>query len=195
MSVFPKYTSSDLEGLPDIEGTRYEIIGGDLFVSKQPSWEHQFTSTELLRALQNWSHESGLGWANQAPGLIFAEDDDVAPDLIWMRSDRINDALDDAGHLRAAPDLVVEILSPGTTNERRDREFKLKLYSRQGVQEYWIVDCRLRSVQVYRRGTLALELTCTLLDDDTLRSPLLPGFSCPLEALWWTGKRRGRPGS
>lgn len=136
MSVYPKYTSSDLELLPDVEGTRYEIIGGDLFVSKRPSWEHQFTSSEILRALQNWSRESGLGWANHTPGLIFASDDDVAPDLVWMSNERIDDALDDAGHLRLAPELVVEVLSPGTNNERWDRELKLKLYSRQGVQEY-----------------------------------------------------------
>ncbi|HBY76579.1 MAG TPA: hypothetical protein DEG47_06160, partial [Cyanobacteria bacterium UBA11148] len=48
--------------------------------------------------------------------------------------------LDEAGHLTAAPELIVEVLSPGVENVRRDQEVKLKLYSSRGVQEYWIVN-------------------------------------------------------
>jgi Uma2 family endonuclease len=91
---------------------------------------------------------------------------------------------DDAGHLRAAPELVVEVLSPGAANERRDREKKLALYSRQGVEEYWIVDWRARAVEVHRREGAALRLAATLRDDDQLTSPLLPGFACPISQLW-----------
>ncbi len=79
---------------------------------------------------------------------------------------------------------MVEVLSPGSANERRDRVLKLALYSRQDVQEYWIVDCRLRRVQVYRRAGSALDPVSTLTDDDTLTTPLLPGFSCPVRRLW-----------
>ena len=92
--------------------------------------------------------------------------------------------MDDAGHFVAAPELVVEVLSPGSRNERRDRELKLKLYSRQGVREYWIVDWQRREVQVYRREDAALRLVATLASDDTLASPLLPGFACPVADLW-----------
>jgi Uma2 family endonuclease len=78
----------------------------------------------------------------------------------------------------------VEVLSPGARNERRDRDLKLKLYSRQGVQEYWIADWLLRTIQVYRRQEAELRLVATLRGDDVLTSPLLPGFSCPLPSLW-----------
>jgi len=71
-------------------------------------------------------------------------------------------------------------------NEQRDREVKLKLYSRQGVLEYWIVDWLSRTLQVYRHADAALELVATLAGDDLLSSPLLPGFSCPLSKLWIT---------
>ncbi len=184
MSVYPRFTSRDLELLPDGEGVRYEIIDGDLYVSRAPTWEHQLTASEVCRALQDWNDVSGAGWANSAPGLVFAEDEDVIPDVVWISHERLAVALDEARHLRIAPELVVEVLSPGSANERRDRELKLKLYSRQGVQEYWIVDWRVRTVQVYRRAEMALTLVGTLRDDDILTSPLLPGFSCPLSRFW-----------
>ena len=72
------------------------------------------------------------------------------------------------------------MLSPGGDNERRDREAKLKLYASRGVQEYWIADWRLQQVEVYRRENATLRLMATLLNDDQLSSPLLPGFSCAI---------------
>src|SRR5688572_16364 len=116
MSVYPKYTSSDLELLPDVDGTRYEIIGGDLFVSRQPSLEHQYACLELGTALHIWSKSTDLGRTYATPGLIFAADDDVAPDLVWISHARLAAGRDQAGHLRVAPDLTVEVLSPGTAN-------------------------------------------------------------------------------
>jgi Uma2 family endonuclease len=135
-------------------------------------------------ALQAWSKQTGAGVPVSAPGVIFAPDDDVAPDLIWISRDRLGTALDEAGHFRVAPELVVEVLSPGTVNERRDRELKLKLYSRQGVREYWIVDWRNKMVQVFRRDRAALQLIETLGGDDALTSPLLPGFTCRVASFW-----------
>ena len=184
MSVQRRYTSRDLELLPHVEGTRYEIINGELHVSSQPSWRHQRAASRICTALTNWSDETGLGEPTEAPGLIFAEDQDVAPDIVWISKARLEGGLDSAGHLRVAPELVIEVLSPGSTNVRRDRVLKLGLYARQGVDEYWIVDCRLRTVQVFRREGATLELVATLIDDDALTSPLLPGFSCPVRRIW-----------
>ncbi len=184
MSTSLRYTTADLECLPDVEGTRYEIIDGDLHVSTQPQWPHQYACGEVYRALQDWNDQTRAGVAGLAPGLIFASDDDVAPDVVWMSRARRARLLDAGGHLRAAPELVVEVLSPGAENERRDHEVKLALYSRQGVREYWIADWRSRSVQVHRRREARLELVATLLDDDILTSSLLPGFACPIARFW-----------
>ena len=74
----------------------------------------------------------------------------------------------------------------GSVNERRDREVKRKLYSRRGVMKYWIVDWQTRTVEVYRRQELALHLVATLYVVDTLTSPLLPGFACPIATLFET---------
>lgn len=179
-----KYTSADLELLPDMEGVRYEIIEGDMYVSKTPHAYHDYTGARFWSALDEWNGQTGAGMALLTPGLIFSPDNDVVPDVVWINRERLQYALDDAGHLRAAPELVVEVLSPGTVNERRDRELKLSLYSRQGVREYWIADWRLHTVQVYRRQDAALHLVATLGDDDVLTSPLLPGFSCQVSSLW-----------
>jgi Uma2 family endonuclease len=179
-----KYTSADLELLPDIEGVRYEIIEGDLFVSKTPHAYHQYTCNRFGAELDHWDQRTGVGVTLVGPGLIFSPDNDVIPDVVWISRERLRLTLDDAGHLRAAPELVIEVLSPGTVNERRDLELKLSLYSRQGVREYWIADWRLRTVRVYRRQDAALQLVATLADDDVLTSPLLPGFSCPISSLW-----------
>jgi len=72
---------------------------------------------------------------------------------------------------------MVEVLSPGGLNEQRDKEVKLKLYSRYGVQEYWIVNWQLKTLEIYRRADAQLQLVGTLLVDDALSSPLLPGFN------------------
>jgi len=184
MSTSLRFTTSDLECLPDIDGVRYEIIDGELYVSKAPGWHHQYTTGKVFRALDTWSVETGAGVTILALGVIFAPDENVIPDLVWIRGDRFQKVWDERGHMRVAPDLAVEVLSPGAENEQRDRDLKLKLYSRQGAKEYWSVDWQLRAIQVFRREQAALRLVATLDGEDTLASPLLPGFSCPLPSLW-----------
>lgn len=183
MSTALRWTTVDLETLPD-DGKRYEIVDGELYVSKQPHWHHQHACVRLVRFLDEWSEQSEAGMVNAAPGIVFAEDDDVVPDVVWISNDRLAAGIDESGHLRVAPELAVEVLSPGSTNERRDRDAKLKLYSRRGVHEYWIVDWRQRQVEVYRREQAALRLIETLFGQDELRSPLLPNFSCRVGQLF-----------
>jgi Uma2 family endonuclease len=184
MSVSHRYTSADLELIPAVEGKRYEIIDGDLYVSHAPSLGHQYVCVRLSRFLDEWGDALDLGVTYVAPGLVFAGDDDVMPDLIWVSHERRRAGTDAAGHLTVAPELAIEVLSPGATNEKRDRHLKLKLYSRQGVHEYWIVDWQRREIKVYRRAEQSLALVATLLGEDALGSPLLPGFSVPIARLW-----------
>jgi Uma2 family endonuclease len=185
MEATENFTSADLALMPD-DGKRYEVIEGELYVSKQPGAEHQFTCGQLFRYLQEWNDLGGAGVALIAPGLVFAEDDDVAPDVVWVSRERLAGMLDRAGHLTKTPELVVEVLSPGKPNERRDRVAKLALYSRHGVPEYWIVDRMQRLVEVYRRERGALKLAATMYAADTLETPMLPGFSCPVAKLFFT---------
>jgi Uma2 family endonuclease len=183
VTAVDKFTSADLEVMPE-DGKRYEIIEGELYVSRQPSTEHQYTCSRLCQFLGEWNDISGLGVVLTAPGVIFAPDDDVAPDVVWITRERLAKTLDKAGHLHTAPELVIEVLSPGKANEYRDREAKLKLYSRRGVHEYWIVDVMMQQVEVYRRKRARLILDATLHARDKLSSPLLPEFSCDVSKLF-----------
>jgi Uma2 family endonuclease len=183
MTTAPSFTSTDLILLSE-EGKRYEVIEGELYVSKQPHWHHQYTCVRLSRFLDDWNERTGLGMVNTAPGVIFADDDDVAPDVVWVSMERLAGSLDADGRLQAAPEIAVEVLSPGSANTRRDRDAKRKLYSRRGVQEYWIVDWRQHQLEVYRRAEATLQLVATLYAEDLLESPLLPGFSCKVASLF-----------
>ena len=174
-----RWTSADLEVLPD-DGKRYEIIDGELYVSRQPGYHHQYACTKLLSVLDGWSTPRNAGVTLPAPGVIFADDDDVAPDVVWISRERLAVALDHAGHIHTAPELVVEVLSPGSANERWDREVQRKFYSRCGVNEYWIVDWQQRKIEVYRRQDLALHLAATLHATDTLTSPSCWALRVPL---------------
>lgn len=178
-----RWTSADLEFL-DNGNKHYEIIDGELFMSRQPHYYHQKTCGNIYRLLDVWSLQTNLGEANFAPGVIFADDDDVAPDVTWISFERRKTALEEDGKLHAAPEIAVEVVSPGWLNAKRDRETKLKLYSRRGVSEYWIVDWVNRQAEVFRRENAALHLVATLFEADALETPLLPGFECQIKEFF-----------
>jgi Uma2 family endonuclease len=190
MSMSLRFTIDDLDVLPE-NGKRYEIIDGELYVSSQPDFIHQQVSSDVWLLLQNWSDAHNTGEACVAPGVIFADDDVVAPDVIWMSWRRLAEARRPGdGHLHAPPELVVEVLSPGSANERRDRVAKLKLYSRRGVDEYWIADWRTQTIDVYRRVGEGLTFTSILAGEDSLESPLLPDFKHPVSFVFRTLRRQ-----
>lgn len=177
------WTSADLELMP-VNGVRYEIIDGDLFMSKSPHWHHQAACTNIAAELKLWVRATGQGAVAVTPGVLFDESDDVIPDVVWISTARLDVLMDKAGHLTGAPELAVEVLSFGEKQESRDRQCKRKLYETQGVQEYWIADWRLKQVEIYRRDEGRLRLVATLFAKDTLTSPLLPGFACLVDRFF-----------
>jgi Uma2 family endonuclease len=180
-----RFTIDDLARMNPrpLDDTRYEIIDGELHVSTQPHPFHQFTSAQFVHVLQTWS-DTGGGITLTAPGVVFAPDDAAAPDVAWFQSrESFARAFGPDEKLHAA-DLVVEVLSPGRENERRDRELKLAMYSRWRVKEYWLADWRDRTVLVYRQGADGLALAAALGEDDALTSPLLPGFAVRVGGLF-----------
>lgn len=72
-----RWTIQDLELLPDNEGTKYEIIDGELFVTRAPHFRHQQTCLKIGRELDTWSEISGLGETIPGPGVLFSESDNV----------------------------------------------------------------------------------------------------------------------
>jgi Uma2 family endonuclease len=113
-----RWTIADLAIFDGDRANRYEIIDGELFVTRAPDWKHQAVCANIVTLLKLWSDQSGLGQAAINPGIVFSESDNVIPDVVWASHERLEQLLDEAGHLTAAPELVVEVLSPGTPNER-----------------------------------------------------------------------------
>ena len=179
-----RWTIADLELLAADEWKRYEIIDGELFVTRAPHIRHQDAGGNIYIELQIWSRTSGLGKAILSPGIIFSDADNVIPDVVWISNDGLATIVDAEGHLTGAPELIVEVLSEGSNNQRRDREAKLKLYSTKGVREYWIVNWRLQQVEIYRRQNLLLVQIATLFANDAISSPLLPSFSCQVKQFF-----------
>jgi Uma2 family endonuclease len=178
-----RWTTADLELFPD-DGQRYEIIDGELFVTRAPHWKHQNVGDNVCTQLKLWSRETGLGDAATGVGIIFNDADNVIPDVVWVSNQRLSEILDEAGHLTGAPELVIEVLSLGEFQKKRDKQLKLKLYSVQGVREYWIFDREKETVEIYRRENGVLKLAATLYKEDNLTSPLLPGFSCAVKVCF-----------
>jgi Uma2 family endonuclease len=186
MTTIDRFTTADLDRLDLPEGWRAEIIDGVLYVSKAPGWDHQDVIVRLLRALGAWADEHG-GAVNAGIGVIYAADDTVIPDMVWISAERLAQGLDAAGHLHElGPELVVEVVSPGSENARRDRETKLALYSRRDALEYWIVDPVARTVDQYARAAQGgpLQPRGRVGDADWLRSDLLEGFEVRVSDLW-----------
>jgi len=142
-------TWQDVQQLPD-DGHRHEAIEGELHVTPAPSIRHQRVSQKLEQELLRLLEAPGHGIVIDAPvGVEFpSTGEGVQPDIVFVSSARTHIIADAA--IRGAPDLVVEILSP--TTERRDRGVKRKLYERQGVFEYWIVDLEGETVEVWSFG-------------------------------------------
>jgi Uma2 family endonuclease len=185
MSTTSRLTVADLEGLPEGDGNRYELIEGELIVTTQPHMDHQLVADAVCEALRVWNrraHAGGL--ALSAPGVIFDEDEALAPDVVWVSGGRLAALRGDDGKLHGAPDLVVEVLSPGAKNEKRDRTIKPARYAYWGVREYWLVDRFARQVEVRRLEADALRLVEALGEGDTLMSPMLPGFACAIADIF-----------
>jgi Uma2 family endonuclease len=108
-----RWTIHDLEFLPENELTRYEIIDGELFVTRTPHYLHQQVCGKVFSQLDVWSEATGNGITIVSPGVLFSEADSVIPDVVWVSRERLVQIVDEAGHLTGAPELVVEVLSPG----------------------------------------------------------------------------------
>ncbi len=179
MAISTKFTHADLLVMPD-DGKRREIIDGDLYVTPSPRFSHQATSAKLYRAIDRYLDKHPIGEAYYAPlDVIFSDHDVVEPDIIFVLNEH-RQILQD--WVRGAPDLVVEILSP--TTKTIDRGPKLKAYARYGVTEYWIVDPVARAVELYRLTPTGYQLTRSFSEEESLASPMLPGFELQVASLF-----------
>ena len=176
----PILTIADLESVPE-DGNRYELIEGELFVSRAPSLRHQEIVSNIVHAFRTYLDKNPIGKIFPGPGVIFSNISGVIPDLVYISNERRAE-IAPGEKVEGAPDLIIEILSPGKENITRDRQVKRQLYRKYGVKEYWIVDPEEQTVEIYRAPKF--KLLQTLAIEEKISSPLLPGFLCSLQDIF-----------
>lgn len=148
-----KYTVRDIEELP--EGTRAELIDGEMYMMASPSRSHQRVLLKLGRLIGDYiDSKGGKCEVNIAPFAVYLFNDDLnyfEPDITVVCDPK---KLDDKG-CHGAPDWVIEIVSPGS--QRMDYILKNYKYGEAGVREYWIVDNDRRKVRCYDLNSGATE--------------------------------------
>jgi Uma2 family endonuclease len=150
---------------------RYEVIEGQLLLTPSPRTYHQKVTGNLFDILLHHVRENRLGEVLIAPcDVVLSSTNVVQPDVLFVRRDRL--AIIEEKYVSAAPDLVVEVLSPGTT--LRDRRLKFRLYARFGVRELWIVDPNVHSIEVFGNSGKRLHLAAVFGRSDALRSEVFP---------------------
>ncbi len=180
--IEPLLTVADLDACPD-DGNRYELIEGELFVSRAPGIPHQRILLNLEIALSEYLKDNPIGILVPGAGAVFSDYDAVIPDLVFVRNERWQDVTSGDKIIRA-PDLVVEIISSGTENRRRDLSVKRQLYAKYGVKEYWIVEPENRSVLIFRLQEQRLTEISNLKRDNEVTSPMLPGFQLNVNVIF-----------
>jgi Uma2 family endonuclease len=176
-----RLTYDDLEAIPqEREGDRHELIDGELIVTPSPIPIHQIISSNIAFVLERIVREQRLGRVFTAPiDIRFTPDNVLIPDIIFIARDRLH--VVGPKTVDAPPDIVVEILSPGT--RQRDLSVKRDLYAQFGVREYWVVDPRARTVAVYERvgnGYRSVPLT----KGGAIQSVVLPALGLTLDAVF-----------
>lgn len=139
-----RWTYDDYVRLP-ADGRRYEIMNGFLLMSPSPTWSHQHAAFEIASYLRAHIKFAGLGGVIVAPfDVELAPDTVVQPDVLVVLKEHFYRITEKC--LVGAPDLVVEVASPGTSTY--DRNHKYQAYAEAGVSEYWIVDPEALTVEV-----------------------------------------------
>jgi Uma2 family endonuclease len=176
-------TIADWDAMPFEDGYRYEIIEGELFASCSPGLTHQRVSGNLFFQITSYLLANPIGEIVSTPGLILSDTSGVIPDLVFFANEQRSSIIT-GERLTGPPALIIEILSPGSGNIKRDRIAKLDLFAKHGVPEYWIVDPQSSTIERYVDDGSSLSLAETLGEEDSLMTAALPGFSCQVSNIF-----------
>ncbi len=178
-TIGPLISRHERDQLPD-DGKRYELLEGGLLASPSPNQKHQRCIWQLMAFLQSAEH-AGYGRGYVAPFDVILDDYNVVePDVLFIRTEHFHIITE--AHVEGAPDLVVEVLSPGTQD--RDRGVKAHAYAQFGVEEYWIVDPENQTLTIYRLTAGHYQESGPYESGATITSPVFPGIPLTVERLF-----------
>ena len=179
MSTTTKLTTAEeLLAMGDIG--RCELIYGELVMMSPSGFEHTHIGIRVGRLLDVWNDQHKLGMVLGADGGFVVErnpDTVRAPDAAFVEARRIGDKLP-TGYFEGAPDLAVEVVSPG--DSWPEVNAKAEMWLAHGCKSCWVVDPRSRTVTVYRKdGSIG-----KFKETDELEDAALPGFRTPVAAIF-----------
>jgi len=159
----------------------YEVVNGVLYMTPAPSWSHQEVVLEIAAHLRSYIQLRKLGGVFVAPiDVALASNTVFQPDVVVLLKtgrDKLRD-----NHIVGAPDLVVEVVSPGSA--LYDRHDKNVAYAQAGVPEYWIVDTAAHTVELLALEGEKYRLAGVFQGKAVLPSKVLPGFNVAVEKFF-----------
>lgn len=174
-------TADELLKMPD-DGLRYELIEGELRPMPPAGHDHGRIGMDLGAPLHRFVTINRLGkvYAAETGFLLRVNPDTVrAPDLAFVRQERVEQVGRTKGYFPGAPDLAVEVVSPNDTVS--EVEEKVQEWLEYGTRLVWVVSPKLRTVTVYRSLTDARILT----EKDILDGgDVIPGFQIAVAELF-----------
>lgn len=175
-----RYTARDFENLPP-GPPYYELINNRLVMAPSPEIPHQRSSLSLVKKMDDFVEQHNLGLVLEAPMDVELDEDNVfQPDILFISNERLG-IIEDGRKIKGTPDLVVEILS---SNKKYDQEEKKYIYELYDVREFWLVDTKKKTVEVFENRRKEFVLLQKAYLGDTVRSKLLAGFEIAADYLF-----------
>ena len=177
-----KLTYQDYLLLPEEPGYRYEILEGMLVKEPSPNVGHQRASRQLQRILEDYFWEfDPEGEIFDAPlDVTFLDVTVVQPDIFYVSGEQKK--IIQEARIDGPPALVVEIISPSSS--RKDRLQKLRIYQKEKVPHYWLVNPEEKTLECFALRDGAYALIAAGMDEDVVEHPDFEGLAVPLKKLW-----------
>ena len=171
---------SDLYRMPDDE-FRHELVQGQLVSEPPPGGRHGRVAARFVSVLDGVARRTGYIVLTCDAGFILHRSPDTvrAPDVALVNRERYLALEDERKLIPGAPDLAVEVLSPGNT--RAEIHAKTADYLSAGTALVWVADPESQSIQSYRELLAPRFMTGT---DVLTADAVLPGFSVPVQAFF-----------
>jgi Uma2 family endonuclease len=172
-------TYDDYAKMP--EGASCQLIGGEIIMSPAPDLFHQIVSRNIFLLMNAFVSARQLGELFYAPtDVYFSEHETFQPDILFVSNERLHILKET--RIEGAPDLIVEVLSPGTGYY--DLANKKDVYEQSGVKEYWIVDPKVKSSEVLTNQNGNYVTFAKSKKSGTVASTLLSGFQMDLTSVF-----------
>ena len=169
---------------PDHTRQIIEFIDGEVVIMPPPKDLHQYISFRLALLIGNLVLSQNLGEVRTAPSLVRMGDQLPEPDIFYVSKDNTSCVVAKDGYWQGAPDLCVEIISPGSG--KHDRVTKFGIYQAHGVREYWIVDAEERFIEVWTLAGNQFQLHGKYAEGNQFTSTVLPALTITVSEIFPT---------